>query len=475
MKKTLLFLLLGALLLSVLAGCNGTETQGTPDPLQSAEQTPGTGSDSELPLQECESEEPASGAVQPEPAAEPVILTIASFGGTLVDESLIWDYNEAHPEVQLQLIDYGDLTDHNLEAALLRLHADLVSADAPDLVDVLGFGLNLEKYAAAGVFEDLYPWIDSDPDTNREDYLDSVFSLMTFDGKLQAVMSGFSVKTMYLPQSQAASLEAWTVSDFAPYANTVGQASLFAGAEDKLDRESLLSQLCTTTVLSFVDYEAGQAQFDSPAFRELLELCCSMEPDPLTPPRVRLASEWNFYEAQYEAVVMGEAVSYVGFPTFAEYGARHYVNNQENYLAMSANGLHKDAAWSFLKAFLRQDYQTQRYALTRSPRAFPTNRSALNEMVQQAGMEHYETDADGAERLYTAYGQYDYAYNPASAQEIEQLLALIDAVDGMQGYDSEISKIVLEEASAYFDGAQTLELTVSYIQSRVSLYLSEQS
>ena len=120
-----------------------------------------------------------------------------------------------------------------------------------------------------------------------------------------------------------------------------------------------------------------------------------------------------------------------------------------------------------------ENYQKQRYSETVSPTAFPTNVAALDEMILQAKSDHYYTDEDGALKVFTAYGQYDYPYRPATEAEIAAVMQLIYSVDGIQGYDNVISDIVLEETASYFGDELSLHDTISIIQSRASIYLAE--
>ena len=57
----------------------------------------------------------------------------------------------------------------------------------------------------------------------------------------------------------------------------------------------------------------------------------------------------------------------------------------------------------------------------------------------------------------------------------DQILDLINNTKRIVGYDNSIMDIITSETDAYFAGTKTLDETASMIQSRVNLYVAEQS
>lgn len=60
------------------------------------------------------------------------------------------------------------------------------------------------------------------------------------------------------------------------------------------------------------------------------------------------------------------------------------------------------------------------------------------------------------------------------AANAAQMRALLASELQAANYDDTVEETVLEEASAYFAGAQSAEAAAEVIQERVSLYLAEQ-
>ena len=72
-------------------------------------------------------------------------------------------------------------------------------------------------------------------------------------------------------------------------------------------------------------------------------------------------------------------------------------------------------------------------------------------------------DADNALYVYAA-----------TQEEVDQVMALYDAITTTYNYDERIYNIISDMAGAYFAGDRSLDDTVTQIQSRVNLYINEQ-
>lgn len=414
------------------------------------------------------------------------VITLGSYGASF-DESLIWEFNESQDEYLVEIIDYADEFPVDRDKALQKLILEIMSGKGPDIIDLYMFSISFENFARKGVLEDLYPWIDADEELSRDDFLESILSLCEVDGGLYSMMSGFSVKTMSCVSSVADELTGWTLEDFYPYSNLINGTNLifFKNPElydgkgelkyETLDGEDFLGQLCMTTLTSFVDYETCEAKFDSPEYVELLECCKNMQGGEATEkPKLNLTSIWDFFEIQEEEYAFGEEIKYIGFPGLGDGDSGGFVNNQWNFFAMNALSENKEAAWEVMRLFYTEEYQTKR-SFTRF--AFPANKNAFNARLEQAKERLFGTNELTGETFeITQRGHWDnYDYDPATDEEVEKVLELIDSIIGMQDYDPTIYDIVMEEAGAYFAGTATAEDTAKMVQSRVTLYLGEQS
>ena len=118
---------------------------------------------------------------------------------------------------------------------------------------------------------------------------------------------------------------------------------------------------------------------------------------------------------------------------------------------------------------------------------FPVNKSDFNQYLKSNMTVDYETDENG-EVLKDENGEpikiaqsgrwldadnalYVYA---ATQEEVDQVMALYDAITTTYNYDERIYNIISDMAGAYFAGDRSLDDTVTQIQSRVNLYINEQ-
>lgn len=401
--------------------------------------------------------------------SEDVELTLAVCSGAgILHEEMIWDINEGNYPFSIKMVDYLEPANGDMDVAIQNLNKDIISGDGPDMIDLSSFPVDIDCYAAKGVFEDLYPYLDADQGLDREDMIDSILRCCEYDGKLVGVMSGFSIKTMYTTETVCGGQSTWSIDEFIPYIQNIGVASL--DSEMFIDPETLIYQLCTTTFSTFVDYTEKTAMFNSPEFIELLdaykrgaEIC-----DDAAEIKVRIDSVWDFMEDQPRAASMGGEIKYIGFPSLSGQESGHYLNNQTDYFSICATSKHKEEAWQFIRMFLMEDFQREHY-VTSSGRAFPTNVHILEELAAYS-MEPV-LDESGAEVM--ELGSYDFPYGPATQDDVDKIMEIIHSVRCCQRQSYILYEIISEETTAFINGSHTAKETADLIQNRVGIYVAE--
>ena len=163
-----------------------------------------------------------------------------------------------------------------------------------------------------------------------------------------------------------------------------------------------------------------------------------------------------------------------------------------------------------MKQFLTEDYQSGYNVWN-----FPINQKAFDQKMKDAMTEEYQTDENGnvvkdengnpiripKMTYYTTDtgGGVAFAATTETAastvviggsgvnedgsisiyamtqEQADQILDLINATTAVYGYDESILNIISDEAAAYFAGEKSLDDTANMIQSRVNLYVAEQS
>lgn len=159
-------------------------------------------------------------------------------------------------------------------AARLRLQAEVSAGKGPDILDST---LPLEIYASAGYLEDLWPWIDNDPEIDRAGLMTHVLECAETNGKLYTIGSSFTVETAVTSRSAAGDRTGWTLEEMLDaYGGTVPK--LYFGQPRfvfEMNAEQSLWLLFEMDQDRYLDWETGVCRFDSEDFKDLLRLCAS--------------------------------------------------------------------------------------------------------------------------------------------------------------------------------------------------------
>ena len=149
----------------------------------------------------------------------------------------------------------------------------------------------------------------------------------------------------------------------------------------------------------------------------------------------------------------------MGYPTTSGNGSSFNISGG---MAISASCKNPEAAWSFVRTILTEDYQTTNYMWQ-----FPTNKHSFEAYKEQAMKQEYYEDPETGEQVPQPTMIYEF-----DGQQIDILALTQEEYDlFMRVY--EINNIITEETAAFFDGQKTAEETAKIIQDRVSLYVAE--
>jgi len=388
-------------------------------------------------------------------------------------------FNRANGAYRIKIVDYGAYnTNGDYTLGMQKLGTDIISGNAPDLLDTSNLPAGL--YAAKGLLEDLYPYMDADPALARDDFVQGVLGGLETDGALYEAVPYFSLVTVVGKQSLFGGREGWNLDDLKAMLRSYPEDTEPFMAKTK---QYLFEFACSFCLDDFVDWSSGTALFDSDAFVGLLEFCDTM-PDSIdgydydhlfaalqgNKTLLCTATFNDFLTLQFYQAAYGEDVSLLGFPDSGGSG----VILPRASLAISSRSAHKDAAWSFVRTFLTEEFQAQS-----DQGAFPSNRAALNRVIEEAMTPLYQAGSAGAQIEQPKGGMglsmsATVDFYAATQKQVDQLLDAIDRASGVWGADENLLGIVKEEASAFFAGAKTARETADLIQARAQIYVSEQ-
>lgn len=389
-------------------------------------------------------------------------------------KSQILDFNRKSSDYRIEVRDYSEFnTDDDYSAGLTKLITEIGSGAVPDIL--VTSSLPMDVFGNKGLFEDLWPYIEADEEIGgRAGVVEPFFNAISEDGKLYQITDSFSLRTLAGPASIVGSEPGWDYDDiYAALDKMPEGCEVFSVGTT---RDSVFSDVCSLNLSNFVDWSTGQCSFNSEEFIDLLEFANSF---PQTFDWEHF--EWNseaddtyrvkegkqllisiylsgLYNYSYYDAAFGGDMALKGYPGVEGSGA---VFSAGSGLAISSACKNKDAAWSFIRYCLDEDYQKDN-----SYSGLSTNKAAYDAQFEdQIGQESYFYDVDGTETITTF-----------TQEDADTIRAIVDNTVVAVGYSSDqINNIINEEAAYYFNGEKSAQDVAATIQNRVSIYVSEQS
>lgn len=422
------------------------------------------------------------------PQRQKLTLAMLWYDSRLANEVI--RFNRGSDSYRIEVVDYSQYnTDDDYEAGLTKLTAEIAAGNTPDIL--VTDNLPYAQWAARGIFADLYPLLDADPDYSREDFFPSVLTALEVGGGLYQIAPSFYVNTVIGARSVVGDTPGWTYAEFDAALNSMPEGcNPFDASVTKSD---MLYSCLLMSLDSFIDWSTGQCRFDSEEFINLLEFANRFPAsfdwdnyvyedvvDLIAQGRQMLMSAYiySLNDILYNDYYFGgaENCTYIGYPTGSGTGSSLGLNTG---YAIGSRCAYKEAAWSFIRRFLAEDYQMNAYGL-------PSNRHAFDKQAEELMKPHYQTQ-DGVQVL-DENGEpirepIDYIYLPTGEQypiyelsqlQADKLLELIDGTDRLADYNQSVLEMITKRVEPYFSGQQSAQTVADSIQSAMFLYINEQ-
>ena len=409
------------------------------------------------------------------------VLTLATLFVNPFLREAVNDFNISNDLYHIQIIDYSEFnTEDNHSAGYTKLLTEITAGKIPDILNLWPL-LPAHQYVVRGLLEDLYPFIDSDPELNRSDLIENVMELSEIDGGFYRVFPGFSITTLIGSSSVLGEEMGWTIDDFNALLETNPQADIPLGTY--FDQVGFLTQTVSVCIDQFVDLSEGACYFDTDEFVRLLEIANTLPAEidyrydavELIADGRQIMMDTQFIDFRliqvYKAMFRNEIV-FKGYPTGNGIGN---ILDIDHALAMTTKCINKKGAWEFLRTFLSEEFQL---AYATETYYFPSNQVVFDKMLEIEMTPIHSTDTNGNDYEVSQ----TFSFNDFSAEtfsitqaESDQIIALINSVSFLRNSFSEmILDIIKENVSDYITGNSSAVETASVIQSRVSTLISEQ-
>jgi ABC-type glycerol-3-phosphate transport system substrate-binding protein len=371
-------------------------------------------------------------------------LMMACFGEQVLIKRLVEKFNRQSRDYTVYVKYYPSIVPGDNAATLKNednFNLDILSGYTPDIMYVSG-SFPERYYTTKGLLEDLYPYIEDDPGLNLESFVPGVIETMDSGGRLYQLPQSFYFDTVAGPKSILADTSGLTIDEMrellnTPYDGESWNANFSRGVDGLTFMVSMRDDL--------IDWESGECYFDTPEFIELLEFTKRPADRGTLPLAVVSIFNISYIASFRDSFLGGAEMAYVGFPGIEGNGS---VFNLSGLISMYSGSEYKDGAWEFIRELLMPDFQ-----LAYASISFPTNLEAYNTILERA----LQNDA-----------------LDVSPEEIEDLRRTIAGARVASRRDEAVNAIITDAAGGYYYGQKSAEDTARDIQSRVSIYVSEQ-
>ena len=413
-------------------------------------------------------------------------VVIGLVGGiNTMDQELVTMFNKKSDSFKAELKSYSEMDDFT---------AAVLIDDAPDCISYSGT-YNTRRLKNLGAVADMYELSEKYGGFKKDDILDNVLEALEIDGGLYGISQTFGLtvnlgRSDYFPNGKMT----WQV--FKDVYNSIPEDVYFSNITGMNLPSEVFEFLCTGNLTSFIDYEKGECNFNTPEFIEMLEFTKT----------VRLMPEFDwqtfydthtdeeamlFHMEDYHRVSNGEAMltndwafSLDGFIelkhrynfddgefTFVNPPSDNPNSQMQFYRLYSvvSNGKCPEGAWDYINFITSEDLLTSYLQTERSFVTFKGAFEKINKQIRWDSENPVYVDENGVTHsTYTTE-------KPITDEEYNMALEYIGNCTVPTDYNEALNNIIMEEYEAFAAGDKTAAECAEIIQNRVSIYLSENS
>lgn len=376
-------------------------------------------------------------------------------------EDAVIRFNNTDPEYRIVLkpVSYSSSDERD------RLLIELATGSDVDVIDT---SILPENALKGGLLTDMLPYLDADGAVSRDDFIAPLFNAMLKNGGLYEYTDKFTLMTLISDAGLYPDRQDWT-------ADYIAQQRAERPDMRVPFREDMLEAMIWASTAEFIDWEHMTCSFDSLAFTGWLKLLESLpaEQGYGGAQGVLFSLECDIAGSVYFSLRMSYPNGYVfaGFPEasgsgsyfvrlrssseiaggfFSTPGDTYGHNTRIGIMASSAN---KDGAWRFVRTLMLGGDDVS------LANGIPVSKAGF-----EAGLDY------AASRVQEGYEQF--AFTQADADAMREL---VYGTTRLVHTDDALLTLIRSEVNAYLGGGKSAEDAAKQLQSRVSVYLAEQS
>ena len=470
---------------------------------------------------------PACGESQLSLESEEGILTYAALNPVSSETQRAVDrFNKNHEDVQIEIRDYTD------EGGLERLQTELVLGKVPDIMEMHYFGKSTERtgknnseirggnstswrftgnstlerpadeywmpyriMAQKGYLEDLWPYIENDPELGRNGVLQAPMKAAEVNGGLYILFMEVRINTVMGPESIVGKRYSWTLEELLETFSTMREDSTIL--RYSATKRDLFFDLLCQSLNKYVDMGTGTCSFDSQDFRDMLAfLKCFPDEVDLVDPREEADEAMERVRTKRQMLEVTqicwpedlirrdgfwqEYSAFPGCPT-ADGSSGNSFYPMGDVLAMSSTCKNKDAAWEYIRELIKPRRSKSRAVVAYV--SIPVNLHDYELFLWgnlvyimencRKYMPKNPTQAIVPWRPYGYFGPEIYPMELLTEEDMERFETLLNSTTLLYWPDDELSNIVWDSIGPYLAGDRSLDDTVALVQNRAQLYVNE--
>ena len=384
-------------------------------------------------------------------------------------EDAVVSYNRFSRETKVKLIEY--CKDGLFEDGLEQLKLDIISGNAPDLIEVSV--INTDVFSNKEAFADLYDFMDADASFDREMLLESVREAYESDDHLYSMGAAFQLHTIWGADSLINGKQGVSMTELIQMLESRGKNvnAIYGFSAD----EPVLTTLCAFAMDDFIDWNTAECNFSDQYMKDIMDFAkeytgcydgSSIQGIAKGEILLSIGQIGSVADYQIQKEIYGEEIAFIGYPTME--GSGTCISIRDGELAINAKSDKQDQAWDFIKYYIQNGY---------SGLGFPTYKDNFDAAMKEAMTDTVAESMEGTiivpKQIYTEQ-EYFIEIFAASQQDVDTVIALIEEATTRHEYQADIQNIINEEAESYFQGQKDYQTVAAIIWNRINLYLSEQ-
>ncbi len=411
---------------------------------------------------------------------------VITLGGAYIDYTVrqaAIKFNQNNSDYKIKLVDYSVYnTDDNWDEGTNRFNLDIVSGNIPDIM-TFEQDSPVDSYINKGLFLDLNTMLKNDPELSSVEFVDSVMDAFKTGDKMYIMVPAFNIATVVMKASMTKGQDVLSVKDVEDIISAYNMNyNIACGPQSRPD---MLTYGIAFSGTKYIDWENKKCNFNDESFVELLEFTKNF-PDAMddgiweknldeiyrtNEALLSFSSLYGFDSFKRTKYgVFGEDVAFVGFPNSK--GENYSTIYPTTRIAVSARTKNAEGAWSFLRSFYLEEYQDS------LEYSFPMRKSSFDKLAKAATEPKYYTDEDGKQQIEKEYywiGDQEIELPELTQEDVQFILNFVNSVHEPMSYNVNVNNIIMEEASAFYSGQKTAQEVADIIQSRLSIYVNENS